>query len=113
MPEYGLYAGSYGLALERLLLPPIQAVIVGQGLPGRQLAAVANARYAVNKAVILLRPEQVMAENLPPLLAETLPQLPGFDRSSGQARALVCRGATCLPPATTPEVLIEQINAAV
>ncbi|HEY1808939.1 MAG TPA: thioredoxin domain-containing protein [Acidobacteriaceae bacterium] len=111
--HYGLYAGSYGLALERLLLPPIQAVIVGQGLATRQLAAVANARYAVNKAVILLRPEQVTAENLPPLLAETLPQLPGLDRSSGQARALVCRGTTCLPPATTPEALIEQINAAV
>jgi hypothetical protein len=110
--QYGLYAGSYGLALERLLLPPIQAVIVGHGLAARQLAAIANARYAVNKAVIMLRPEQVKSANLPPLLAEALPNLPGLDPLSDKPLALVCRGTSCLPPATTPDALIEQINAA-
>ena len=28
--HFGLYAGSYGLALERLLLPPVQVVVVGE-----------------------------------------------------------------------------------
>jgi hypothetical protein len=111
--HYGLYAGSYGLALERLLLPPIQAVIVGRGLAARQLAAIANARYAVNKAVILLAPEPIEAGDLPPLLAETLPQLPGLAQASDKPVALVCRGTSCLPPAATPEALIEQINASV
>ncbi len=110
--QYGLYAGSYGLALERLLLPPIQVVIAGKGTAARQLAAIANARYAVNKAVILLRPEQILSANLPPHLAETLPHMPGLDPSSDQALALVCRGTSCLPPAPTPDALIEQINAA-
>jgi hypothetical protein len=109
--HYGLYAGSYCLALERLLLPPIQVAIVGQGLAARQLTAIANARYAVNKAVILLPREQVTGAHLPPLLAETLPHLPDLDASSDQAIALVCRGTSCLPPATTSEALIEQINA--
>ncbi len=108
--HYGLYAGSYGLALERLLLPPIQVVVVGDGEAARRLAAMANARYAVNKAVIALKPEQVTAENLPPVLAETLPHLPG---AGTKAMALVCRGTSCLPPAATAEELIEQINAAV
>ncbi|MGA7521183.1 MAG: thioredoxin domain-containing protein [Acidobacteriaceae bacterium] len=110
--HYGLYAGSYGLALERLLLPPIQVAIVGRGIAVRQLAALANARYAVNKGVIMLLPEQVIGARLPPLLAETLPHLPGLDPSSPRPLAMVCRGNSCLPPANTPEALIEQINAA-
>jgi hypothetical protein len=108
--HYGLYAGSYGLALQRLLLPPIQVAVVGEGDAARRLAAIANARYAVNKAVIALKPEQVTAETLPPVLAETLPHLPGI---GGKAMALVCRGTSCLPPAATAEELVEQINAEV
>ncbi len=110
--HYGLYAGSYGLALERLLLPPVQAVIVGHGLAARQFAVMANARYAVNKAVILVAPGQVAAGHLPPVLAETLPHLPGLDSSSGRPLALVCSGTSCLPPATTPDALLEQLNTA-
>jgi uncharacterized protein len=108
--HYGLYAGSYGLALERLLLPPIQVAVVGEGDAARRLAAMATARYAVNKAVIALKPEQVTGERLPPVLAETLPHLPGVGT---KAIALVCRGTTCLPPAATAEELVEQINAAI
>ncbi|MGC2620403.1 MAG: thioredoxin domain-containing protein, partial [Acidobacteriaceae bacterium] len=64
--HYGLYGGSYALALERLLLPPVQVVIVGEGDPARRLAAIANARFAVNKDVVILAPAQVTAANLPP-----------------------------------------------
>jgi len=110
--HYGLYAGSYGLALERLLLPPIQVVVVGAGDRARQLAAIAQARYAVNKSVLQLRAETIARGDLPPALRETLPHLPGFADSSSQPMALVCRGNSCLPPAATPEELIEQINSA-
>ncbi len=110
--HYGLYAGSYALALERLLLPPIQVVILGQGTGARQLSAIANARYAVNKSVISLRPDQVAADKLPPVLAQTLPHLPQLASAGSNAIALVCRGASCLPPAATPDELIEQINSA-
>jgi len=109
--HYGLFGGSYGLALERLLLPPVQVVIIGDGTDTRRLAAVANARYAVNKTVVVLRPEMVRAEALPPMLAETLPNLPHLSTGQGKAMALVCQGNTCLPPAQTAEELIEQINA--
>jgi uncharacterized protein len=111
--HYSLYAGSYGLALERLLLPPIQVVIVGEDDAAHRLAAIALARYAVNKSVVVLRPAQVTGANLPPVLAETLPHMPGLSATSTRPIALVCRGATCLPPATTAEELIEQINAEV
>ncbi len=107
--HYGLYGGSYGLALERLLLAPVQVVVIGEGTAARRLAAVANARYAVNKTVIGLRPEQVSAKALPPILAETLPNLPQL--AARGAFAQVCRGTSCLPPAGAAEELIEQINA--
>jgi uncharacterized protein len=109
--HYGLYAGSYGLALERLLLPPVQVVIVGEGDLAHRLAAFAQARFAINKAVVMLRPAQVTASQLPPVLAETLPHLPGLIAPGTRPIALVCRGAVCLPPAVTAEELIEQINA--
>jgi hypothetical protein len=114
--HYGLYAGSYGLALEQLLLPPIQAAVLGSGDGARKLTTIANARYAVNKAVISLRFEQVRAGDLPPLLRETLPHLPALESLSTNdkgAVAVICRGTSCLPPASTVEDLIEQINASV
>jgi uncharacterized protein YyaL (SSP411 family) len=110
--HYGLYAGSYGLALERLLLPPIQVAIVGTGLAARHLAAIANARYAINKAVLTLSADPIRAAQLPPVLRETLPHLPQLANLGSGAIALVCRGASCLPPAATPEDLIAQIDEA-
>ncbi len=110
--HYGLYAGSYALALERLLLPPIQVAIIGAGRPARQLAAIANARYAVNKAVLAFAPDQTRSGQLPPVLKETLPHLPQLATLASGAIAVVCRGNSCLPPAATPEELIAQINEA-
>ena len=106
--HYGLYAGSYALALERLLLPPVQVTIVGEGPMVRQLAAIAQARFAVNKSVVTLGAAQV--EHLPPVLAETLPNLPG---AGERPVALVCRGTSCMPPAESAEELIQQINSEV
>jgi hypothetical protein len=115
--HYGLYAGSYGLALEQWLLPPIQAAILGTGEGARKLATIANARFAVNKAVLALSAAQVRAADLPPVLRETLPHLPAVatlgSPGGPTALAVVCRGTSCLPPATTIEALIEQINASV
>jgi uncharacterized protein len=109
--HYGLYAGSYALSLERLLLPAVQVVVIGEGSEARRLSAVANARYAVNKSVVVLRPEQVTAAALPPVLAETLPNLPELPTLGTGAIALVCQGASCMPPAKTVEELVEQINS--
>ncbi len=105
--HFGLYAGMYGQALAMLLLPPVQVVVIGTGLEARKLAAMATARFAVNKRVMVLRPEQVTADELPPMLAETLPHLP--ELMSGRAFAVVCRGASCLPPTSEGEDLLKAI----
>ena len=101
--HFGLYAGTYGLALERLLLPPVQVVVIGEDAAADELEAAATMGYAVNKSVIRLTRAQV-AQELPPLLAETLPLLP--DLKTAHSFAVLCRGTSCLPPTTSPEQLI-------
>jgi uncharacterized protein len=102
--HFGLYAGTYGLALERLLLPPIQVVVIGEGAVADELEAAATVGYAVNKSVIRLAPSQA-GDSLPPLLAETLPHL-----QISQTVAMVCKGTSCLPPVSRPESLLELLN---
>ena len=105
--QFGLYAGMYGLALSRLLLPPVQVVVVGADAQARELAAMARARYAVNKMVVEMRQDQLFRENLPPVLAETLPEMPQI----GQSAALVCSGRTCQPPTSDAEELLSAIRS--
>ncbi len=106
--HFGLYAGTYGLALERLLLDPIQIVVVGDGPLADELHAAAIVRYAVNKSVIRLRHNQLTAELLPPVLAETLPHLPGLSVDS--PFAVVCKGRSCLPPIMIAEALLQSLR---
>lgn len=109
--HFGLYAGAYGLALEMLLLPAAQVVVVGADAEARKLAAMATARFAVNKHVIVLRPDQIVAEELPPVLAETLPHLP--ELRGGKTFAVICKGASCLPATSDGAQLLEQLNAGI
>jgi uncharacterized protein len=104
--HFGLYAASYGLALQRMVLRPVQVCVIGDDAVARRLEAVAMARYAVNKSVIRLRREQLGA--LPPSLAETLPHLPGL--KEGGSFAVVCSAHGCLPPVATADELIEALN---
>ncbi len=105
--HFGLYVGMYGLALERLMLDQIQVVVVGEDALARQLQVTATARFAVNKSVIHLRHEQLNEAALPPVLAETLPNLPRLEGSF----AIVCKGRTCLPPITNAEALLDALKA--
>ncbi len=102
--QFGLYAATFGLALERLLLPPVQVIVVGSDAAARQLAVTATARFGVNKSVLRLTREQVTASLLPPVLAETLPHLPQLQQQV--SFAVVCRGTTCLPPVHDAEQLL-------
>jgi uncharacterized protein YyaL (SSP411 family) len=109
--HFGLYAGSYGLALERLLLDPVQVVIAGSGPEAERLEAVAQSRFAVHKMVMRIAPERLVPGDIPGALAETLLQAP---RPAGaRAWAIVCRGRTCLPPITDAETLAEALKGPV
>jgi uncharacterized protein len=106
--HFGLYAGSYALALDRLLLEPIQVVVVGRGAEADKMEALATARFSVNKTVIRLQARQLVAEELPEALAETLTQVP--QPADAQAWVLVCRGRTCLPPISNSESLLDALE---
>jgi hypothetical protein len=107
--HFGLYAGSYGLALERLLLDPVQVVVVGSGPEAARLEATAVARFAVNKTVMCIEPFRLVPGGIPEGLAETLLRVPV--PHSAEAWALVCRDRTCLPPITRAEALVEAMES--
>jgi Highly conserved protein containing a thioredoxin domain len=106
--HFGLYAASYGLALERMVQRAVQVCVIGDDAEARRLEAVALARYAVNKSVIRFRREQLGA--LPPSLAETLPHLPDLKDAGSGSFAVVCNGKGCLPPVRTVDELIAAMN---
>ena len=106
--HFGLYAGSYGLALERLLLDAMQIVVVGAGAEADQLEALAVAGFAVNKTVVRLAPEQLTAGGLPPALEETVLHAPA--PAGANAWALVCKGRTCLPPIVETDALLQALE---
>ncbi len=97
--HFGLYAASYGLALQRMVLPAIQVVVLGTDWAADQLEGAALERFAVNKSVIRLR----RADTLPPALAETIPNLPPQPGSF----AAVCSGFTCHAPVADPDALLD------
>lgn len=96
--HFGLYAASYGLALQRMVLPAMQVVVIGTDGVADELERAALGRYAVNKSVVRLRG---MDGDLPASLAETIPHLPHQEGSF----AVVCRGFTCGLPVGTVEGL--------
>jgi uncharacterized protein YyaL (SSP411 family) len=106
--HFGLYAGSYGLAAERLLLDPVQVVIVGSGDAAKRLEATAVAGFSVNKTVIRIAPTRLVAGGIPEALEETLLQVP--QPSGAEAWALVCKGRTCLPPISDEEGLLQALQ---
>jgi uncharacterized protein YyaL (SSP411 family) len=99
--HFGLYAASYGLALRRMTLPPVQVVVVGVDPAADTLERAALQRFAVNKSVVRLR----AIGELPPALAETIPNLPQQPGSY----AVVCSGFTCQPPIADPAALMESL----
>jgi len=106
--HFGLYSGSYGLAAERLLLDPIQVIVVGSGLAADQLEAAALADFAVNKTVMRIPRERLVPGGIPEGLEETL--LAVSPPPGAPAWALVCRGRTCLPPVADAEELIRALG---
>src|ERR1700722_9234821 len=107
--HFGLYAGSYGLPLERLLTAPQQVVIVGEDDLADALEAAAREGYSVNKTVLRV-PATILREGaLPPILKETLTELPQLQEKA--SFAVVCQGTHCLPPVHTVAELQSAMTA--
>ena len=108
--QYGLFAATYGIAAVHLLHPHTQVVIVGNDELAGRLYDAAIASYAANKTVIKLEANQAVPQNLPPALAESIPQLPGV--REGKTIAVICSGFTCQPPVSDPAELARRLERA-
>jgi hypothetical protein len=101
--EYGLFASTYGLALLNHLEPPIEVVVIGEPKDERtsELLTTAYRTPRASKRVFAFSPAVIKNGELPPGLADTLPNLP----LANAPLARVCIGSSCQPPVNTPEEL--------
>jgi uncharacterized protein YyaL (SSP411 family) len=104
VPQYGLFAATYGLAAVLHARHPLQVVVLGaeNDPAAAQLEDAAHKVYRFGKAVLRVTPEILASAvaALPPALRETLPHL-----DPTKAQALVCVETTCHPPTSDPAKL--------
>ena len=101
--QFGIYAGTYGIAATWMSKSHTQVVVVGEDEQAQALLQAAVAPFAVNKSAVHLTDSEAVAQNLPPVLAETIPNLPAL--KSKKSVAIVCMDFTCSPPVASPETL--------
>jgi uncharacterized protein len=104
VPQYGLFAATYGLAALLHARHSIQVVVLGTaGDPqAAALEKAANDVYRFGKSVLRVTPETLAGASLAPTLRDTLPHL-----DASKAQALVCVETTCYPPVVDAEKLKE------
>src|SRR6266851_1438554 len=94
--QHGIFAATYGLAVVHFIQPHKQVVIVGRDEVAAELYLAAVRPLCFGTAVLRLDADKVVAQNLPPALAETIPNLPAL--GGGRSFAVVCSGFACQPP---------------
>lgn len=109
--HYGLFASTYGIALDMYLNAHTQVVIIGDGKNAEELANTGAGQFSLNKSVLRLRSGEAVPQMLPPALAETIPNLPAVQQ--GKTVAVLCSGFTCQPPIDDPAALEKAIRMAV
>jgi uncharacterized protein len=102
VPQYGLFAATYGLAALLHARHPLQVAVMGTaGDPkAAELEKAASEIYRFGKAVLRVTPETLTTASLTPALRETLPHL-----DAAKPQALVCIETTCHPPVADPAKL--------
>jgi len=106
--QYGLFAATYGMAGVFLSEPHVSVVVIGDGEPAEPLYHEAVRPFSANKAVLKLDFDKAVPQNLPPALAETLPQLPAVHEM--RTAAVVCSDFSCQPPVSDPQQLANTLQ---
>jgi uncharacterized protein YyaL (SSP411 family) len=108
--HFGIYAGTYGIALQMFSAPHTQVIVVGDDWAGFELASAALMPFSLNKSVVHMKFGSAVAQNLPPGLAETIPHVPGVDGT--KSLAILCSGFACQPPVYTVADLVKAMKSA-
>jgi uncharacterized protein len=108
--QFGLFAATYAIAAVHLSQPHMQVVVIGEGALADQLHQAAVTPFSANKAVIKLAFNKAVPQNLPPALAQTIPQLPAVQAE--KAVAVICSGFSCQAPISNAEDLAHAVRPA-
>jgi uncharacterized protein len=108
VPQYGLFAATYGLATVLYARHPLQVLVTGASgdETALRLERAARSFYRFGKVVLRVTPGSA-AGALPPALRETVPHL-----DANVVQAFVCAGQTCYPPVQSHEKLLELLGKA-
>jgi hypothetical protein len=109
--QFGIYAGTYGLAAIWLARPYTQVVLVGDGPAADAMHAAAVKPFAINKTLIHVTEEEAVAAYLPPALTDSVPHLSGI--AKGRPLAMVCSNFTCQPPVSDADELTRLIDGSI
>jgi uncharacterized protein YyaL (SSP411 family) len=101
--QYGIFAGTYGIAAVLFSRPEQRIVVIGDDARAEELFRQATRPFSFTRSALRLQFDKVVPQNLPPVLARTLPQLPALRER--QAAAVVCSGFACQPPVHDPAKL--------
>jgi uncharacterized protein YyaL (SSP411 family) len=106
--QYGIFAATYGIAAVHFSQSHTQVVVVGEEAAAERLYHAAVKRFALTKTVIKLTPSQAVPQNLPPVLAATIPQHPAV--KARHTAAVICHGFACQPEITSVEELAQSLG---
>ena len=107
--QYGIFAGTYGLAVNSLGVSHSEIIIIGEGQLADELYAHALTLWRSGDSILRLAFNEATEQNLPPSLAATIPHLPAVKQKL--TCAIVCSAGSCKPPAHTIEQLEQILNA--
>jgi uncharacterized protein len=109
--QFGIFAATFGIAVAKFLENPVQVVVIeGEDQAADELRNAAAERFAFSKTTLQLKVSEAVVQNLPPALANTIPNLPQIN--SGKSFAVLCSGSTCQPPVFSAEELREKVGKA-
>jgi uncharacterized protein len=106
--QYGIFAATYGIAAIHFSRPHSQVVVLGKDEQAKKLYKAALRPFSYGKAVLNLNPESVVAQNLPPALAETIPNLPVVKEK--KSAAVMCANFTCQAPIFDAQTLTKELQ---
>jgi len=72
------------------------------------LYAAAARPFSIGKTVLQFPSDRAVPQNLPPVLAETIPQLPAVKER--KTVAVICSGFSCQPPISDAEELARNLR---
>jgi uncharacterized protein YyaL (SSP411 family) len=101
--KFGIFAATYGIAAVHFSQPHTQVVIIGADDLAEQLHTIATSFFGLGKTILKLPANEIVAQNLPPALGETIPSLPAV--REGKSAAILCSGFSCQPPIFDAEQL--------